>query len=244
MEELKQNFARACEHCRKVLEYEKRIDDTAASLALLETERGKEREAVCGTTLSSVIKVIPWAICLPIAGLTVTFGLYLICVAGMFGMEDASAAEAIGTSLVTLVILFGGVGISALLEIVPWIWWFTVSRKRRKEKIEKFDTDWESANGPEKERLVNEIEALKGERSEYIDSTSGDFEFLPAGYRDPVAVTYMAKLVRDDRAADLKEALSVYDEQAHRWKLEGALKTPKARREYVIKTLNELKNHP
>ena len=241
MEELKQKFARVCEHCRKVLEYEKKIDETSHSLALLEAKRNQDRVAACGTTLSSVIKVIPWAIGLPVAGLTVTFALYLICVAGMFGMEDATTAEGLGASLVTLVILFGGVGISALLELVPWIWWLAVSRKRRKEKIEKFDTDWESANGSEKERLIKETEALKRARAEYIDSTSGDFEFLPAGYRDPVAVTYMAKLIKDDRAADLKEALSVYDEQAHRWKLEGALKTPKARREYVIKALNELK---
>ena len=114
-------------------------------------------------------------------------------------------------------------------------------RKKHRKKQEDFAEEWNARYGGEYESAVKQTDVLLRARADYITERQAVLEFLPPDYRDGVAVTYMAKLVRDERASDLKEALSAYDEQAHRWKLEGALKTPKARREYVIKSLNELK---
>ena len=241
MEKLRGNFREACAFHSAVLDLEKKIDSQREAVKQMERTRDIEKEKACGSTLSSIIKVIPWAIGLPAAGLIITFGLYFICVAVMFGMEDASIGASLSASFITLVILFGGVGVSALLELVPWIWWLAVGRKKRKEKQEAFLEEWHSVHGGEYENALKQIDVLLKARADYITERQAVLEFLPAEYRDGIAVTYMTKLLRDNRASDLKEALGLYDQQLHRWKLEGALKTEAAKRDYVRKSLNELK---
>ena len=239
MEKLRENFREACAFHSAVLDLEKKIDSQREVVKQMERTRDAEKEKACGSTFSTVVKVIPWAIALPVAGLILTFAGFLVCVALMFSMPDA-----IILSPISLVILFGGVGVSAVLELIPWIWWLTVSRKKHRKKQEDFAEEWNARHGGEYESAVKQTDVLLRARADYITERQAVLEFLPPDYRDGVAVAYMAKLVKDGRASDLKEALSVYDNQLHRWKLEGALKKPQAKKEYVVKTLNELNNHP
>ena len=44
--------------------------------------------------------------------------------------------------------------------------------------------------------------------------------FLPDTYRNAEAACYMLLAVKDGRADTLKEAMNLYEEQLHRWKME------------------------
>ena len=46
--------------------------------------------------------------------------------------------------------------------------------------------------------------------------------FLPEKYRNLQATHFMLNAVGDGRAETLKEAFNLYEEQLHRWRMEGA----------------------
>ena len=66
-------------------------------------------------------------------------------------------------------------------------------------------------------------------------------EFIPEGYRFDVAINYMAKMVYDDRADTLRNALDRFDEQMHRWKMENAQEEFLKIQALQLKQLNDLK---
>lgn len=53
-----------------------------------------------------------------------------------------------------------------------------------------------------------------------LDDNNASLSFLPDDYWYPLATTYLYKVVSSERADTLKEALAMFDEQLHRWKME------------------------
>lgn len=49
-----------------------------------------------------------------------------------------------------------------------------------------------------------------------------EIQFVPANYRYLIAVQYMLEAFQNQRADTFKEAINLYEEQLHRWKLENA----------------------
>lgn len=66
------------------------------------------------------------------------------------------------------------------------------------------------------------IEKEKAAAQQIFDDNVDDLAFLPVDYWYPLATEYLVKVVRADRADTLAEALSMFDEQLHRWKIEEA----------------------
>ena len=58
---------------------------------------------------------------------------------------------------------------------------------------------------------------------------------VPEKYRYFIAVNYIYECLRDGRASDLKEALNMYEEQMHRWKMEGYQQQMLVRSEQQLK---------
>ena len=58
---------------------------------------------------------------------------------------------------------------------------------------------------------------------------------VPEKYRYYIAVNYIYECLRDGRASDLKEALNMYEEQMHRWKMEGYQQQMLVRSEQQLK---------
>ena len=66
------------------------------------------------------------------------------------------------------------------------------------------------------------IEKEKAASQQIFDNNVNDLAFLPVDYWYPLATEYLVKVVQADRANTLAEALSMFDEQLHRWKIEEA----------------------
>lgn len=66
------------------------------------------------------------------------------------------------------------------------------------------------------------IEKEKAAAQQIFDNNVNDLAFLPVDYWYPLATEYLVKVVQADRANSLAEALSMFDEQLHRWKIEEA----------------------
>ena len=66
------------------------------------------------------------------------------------------------------------------------------------------------------------IEKEKAAAQQIFDNNVNDLAFLPVDYWYPLATEYLVKVVQADRANTLAEALSMFDEQLHRWKIEEA----------------------
>lgn len=66
------------------------------------------------------------------------------------------------------------------------------------------------------------LEKEKAAAQQIFDNNVNDLAFLPVDYWYPLATEYLVKVVQADRANTLAEALSMFDEQLHRWKIEEA----------------------
>ena len=66
------------------------------------------------------------------------------------------------------------------------------------------------------------IEKEKAAAQQIFDNNVNDLTFLPVDYWYPLATEYLVKVVQADRANTLAEALTMFDEQLHRWKIEEA----------------------
>lgn len=66
------------------------------------------------------------------------------------------------------------------------------------------------------------MEKEKAAAQQIFDNNVNDLAFLPVDYWYPLATEYLVKVVQADRANTLAEALSMFDEQLHRWKIEEA----------------------
>lgn len=64
---------------------------------------------------------------------------------------------------------------------------------------------------------------------------------IPDEYRYPIASSYILKMVYSDRADEMRQALALYDEQLHRWKMENAQNAMLAEQMRQTETLKSIK---
>ena len=71
--------------------------------------------------------------------------------------------------------------------------------------------------------------------------------FLPETYRNAEAVCFMLLAVKDGRADTLKEAMNLYEEQLHRWKMEklaaNSARMQQIHTETMQSTMQEIANN-
>lgn len=66
------------------------------------------------------------------------------------------------------------------------------------------------------------VEKERAAAQQVFDDNVNALAFLPVDYWYPLATEYLVKVVRTERADTLAKALSMFDEQLHRWKIEEA----------------------
>ena len=83
---------------------------------------------------------------------------------------------------------------------------------------------YKKGQGEFKAESAKRQKAIEKEKAaaQIFDNNVNDLAFLPVDYWYPLATEYLVKVVQADRANSLAEALSMFDEQLHRWKIEEA----------------------
>ena len=83
-----------------------------------------------------------------------------------------------------------------------------------------------------KKEKENRIKVLKSELdtrtewiSQYIEKHCDDISCVPSNYFYPIAIDYFIEVLSNGRAESFKEAMNLYEEQLHRWKIEDMTKT-------------------
>jgi len=84
---------------------------------------------------------------------------------------------------------------------------YLVERWRTVKKNEKYDT-----------QIANIEDAL----NRYIqENTCEELHCIPEKYRYYIAASYILECLKYGRASNLKEAINLYEDQLHKWKMEG-----------------------
>lgn len=93
--------------------------------------------------------------------------------------------------------------------------------RARTRKIQaKAEEEWIAKNGDALLQYQESIDRLENERNNFEKKHIRVLYFLPDIYRTRLATAYMERTVRTGRADSLKEAMNLYEEQLHRWRLE------------------------
>ena len=93
----------------------------------------------------------------------------------------------------------------------------------------------------EKNRAANaEIARLNTENSQLKASEPEVLAFLPETYCTTQATCYMLLAVKDGRADTLKEAMNLYEEQLHRWKMEKLAADSARMQQIQLEAMQEL----
>lgn len=93
----------------------------------------------------------------------------------------------------------------------------SITKKRRKKAEEKYNKEME----PLRREDQKNIYSLQRERGDFWRKNSHLLDFMPECYRSNLAVAFMERVIKTGRADNLKEAINLFEEQLHRWTLEG-----------------------
>ena len=109
------------------------------------------------------------------------------------------------------------------------------------KKIKKeFIIIYQNETKPQMEKCLDEIEEIKEAMEKFGETNKHLLAFLPSKYRNLEATSYMLMVVSDGRAETLKEAMNLYEEQLHRWKMEDLAQKNAEIQEYMADALDEL----
>ena len=154
------------------------------------------------------------------------FGAFLLLgiVAGWLG-GDLTSRELIicGLAIVVCVALFFAKTIYCKYSEYPYF------IKQCKETID-----------PHIEQLVKEREKMQKDLAAFEEKYGDLGLIVPPAYRNLQAVAYMTYVVSNDRADTLREAMNLYEEQLHRWKVESAAKQTAEAQKYIASVINEM----
>lgn len=97
--------------------------------------------------------------------------------------------------------------------------------KNKKKQPEKNAADfWNKVGSPTCIENDAKIAQIENELEEFSVKNYKVLDFLPKDYRDIYAVGYMIHVIKNGLADNMKEALNLYTEQQHRWKMESAMR--------------------
>lgn len=158
--------------------------------------------------------------------------------------EDARFRKALGKS--RLILIIPSLPLFFIWDLIPkdysaisfmilaaLVAVFVAYNRILKKKREKHNTEM---------RAKLEIaESIYTEGSAILNSSINEINFIPADYRYPLAVNYFIQCFRDSRVETMNEALSMFDEQLHRWKMENSQQQMINQQNEQIRQLNGIK---
>lgn len=156
------------------------------------------------------------------------FWIFIFCCVDLTPLLSAIISDSIGNPVVFVVgLVIGILGIAyAIIKL----------KKIKKE----FNIIYQNETEPRKIECLKNIKEIKEALENFGDSNKHLLDFLPSKYRNLEATSYMLMVVSDKRAETLKEAMNLYEEQLHRWKLEDLAQKNAEIQEYMADALDEL----
>ena len=145
---------------------------------------------------------------------------------GMEGKDDRS--------------LMPGFIAGAIIFIIISLLLLVISRIRLKKATDECNQIYKYEIEPKIIEGLKEIKEIKEEAEKYGDTYCHLLDFLPVKYRNLQATSYMLMAITDQRAETLKEAMNLYEEQLHRWKLESITLQNAEMQQYLADALDEL----
>jgi len=115
-----------------------------------------------------------------------------------------------------------------------------ISKKKHKAVDHKFDDLYNGTLLPQLNELEHKMNQIVDYSNDFEDENSSVLEVVPSTYRNFIAISYMLIAVENGRADNLKDAINLYEEQLHRWKLEDAAHQSMQAQEYTALALEEL----
>ena len=141
--------------------------------------------------------------------------------------------EGAGEDLLTLIAAVAIVGGTGLIMIF-------YKKIINKILLAKFEKEYENQIKPRIAELEQENRNLRTKVKEFEAKYGELSEVVPPAYRNLQAVSFMTWVVANDRADTLREAINLYEEQLHRWKLEDAARQTAEAQEYVALAMDHL----
>ena len=118
-----------------------------------------------------------------------------------------------------------------------------VEYEKRLAEHKEWEEEFEQENQERKKQIAVLQEEVRAMQKSYADYLA----VLPASYRDLPAASYFLTAVRDGRADDMKEAMNLYEQQLHNWKMEKAFedmtKLQKYQNQFISDALNEIQRN-
>ncbi len=151
--------------------------------------------------------------------------------------------------LATAIMLFSGdqfgEGDFIILSTLPFMLLFSVGlfafvKIHEKTKERKFKKIYQNEIQPQIDQAKEEVNNIKIAVQEFAQKNLHLIEFLPMQYRHLQAVSFMFYAVKNGRADTLKEAINLYEEQLHRWKVENAAQEALETQQYMAYAMDEL----
>lgn len=96
--------------------------------------------------------------------------------------------------------------------VITAIFYFPVALSFGRRSVKK---DLEKAI-KRSEELIGKIKGILHEKEEIID-------IIPQKYRYPLAAKFFVEVLENGRADSMKEAMNLFEEQLHRWKMESKM---------------------
>lgn len=99
-----------------------------------------------------------------------------------------------------------------------------IAKKQKKVPENKAAEFWEKVGSPTCVENEAKIAKIEDELLQFRDKNKAVIKFLPEDYQEDIqAVGYMIHVIKNGLADTLKEALQLFNEQKHRWKMEEAM---------------------
>ncbi len=217
-EELYYNLARATQYCQIAEEFcnnitEKQEEIQQLKMAFNDSKERKEKPFSILRTISLTVFIIA----------AIFLGLMLVV--ALSGVKANSEDIAIIKFLIFVTIF------SLLMLIFS---------KVRLKKIGGIFEKKKCGVVADIEKIENSISEITKESERFAKDNRQWLEYLPAQYRNLQASSYMLMAVKNGRADTLKEAINLYEEQLHRWKLEDAARQSAEAQEYLALAVEEL----
>lgn len=217
-EELYGNLLNATRYFQIGEELAQRLQAEEARILLLKTEYKEERNRK--EKPAFILRLVGLLTLIPSGGF-----LGLMLLVGLF--VKATKDDKVGAVVLAFAAIAGGIML-------------LISKALDKKIAPQLEHLKNNVIQPQIEQAEQALSVASDTIKKFVEENIHLIEFLPMQYRDLQAVSFMLLAVANGRADTLKEAINLYEEQLHRWKLENAVQQSLEMQEYLAMAVDEL----
>lgn len=185
------------------------------------------------STGKSIAKILVPSII--ICTLLITFLLFTFT----FIVVDKNTAAGTTADVLDFLFILSPFILVSIPFLLVFIYKKTVVQRKEKQRKQELDKFTQTIFIPQRDKVGAAISQLEREKRIFLNNTKDILDFMPEHYRTNLAVAYLERVVRTGRADTLKEGLNLFEEQLHRWQMEGYAKQMQEERALESAMINE-----